>query len=165
MERRRWIGRLLLVCGALACGSWLLAAVGAPLLADLPTVTPTATVCPIPTPEFLGVAPVTSPTFHADQQVTVYLGNGEAVTVTTQFATFAVRGDFNTGAHPAVVTVGLRSDAVHELTVYGRVREAWQNGCRYGGYMLSTQADWEGRPLLIERRTPVSRFWLPIVVD
>ena len=46
-----------------------------------------------------------------------------------------------------------------------RVREIWQNGCRYGGYTLSTRHDWDGRPLLIEQRTPASRFWLPIVFD
>lgn len=165
MAHSRWIRRLLLFCAALGCGGWLLSAVIAQPLAGLPAVTPTATVCPIPTPEFLGVAPVTSPTFLLEQPVTVYIGHGEAVTVTTQFATFTVLGDFNTGAHPAVVTVGLQADTQHALTVYGHVREVWQNGCRYGGYTLSTTHDWEGRSLLIEQRTPASRFWLPIVLD
>lgn len=165
MAHRRWIGRLLRVCVALGCGGWLLSAVIAQPLAGLPNLTPTATVCPIPTPEILGVAPVTSPTLLSDQPVTVSIDNGEAVTVTTQFAAFTVLGDFNAGAHPAVVAVELQPDTLHELTVYGRVREIWQNGCRYGGYTLSTRHDWDGRPLLIEQRTPASRFWLPIVFD
>jgi len=60
------------------------------IAASSPTpVTPTPTLCPLATPEPLWVDLVTSPTDQLTQTITVYLGNGEAVTVTAESLLFS----------------------------------------------------------------------------
>jgi len=120
--------------------------------------------CPIPTQELFLVDPVTSPTGQFTQVVTVRLGNGEAVTITTESGTFATHGDYDAYFHPATVTIALLTDTIHSLTVFGKVRTIVHDGCAYGGYTLSTQRDKYGTPLVIWQRTYLTRtFCLPLV--
>ena len=119
--------------------------------------------CPIPTQELFLVDPVTSPTGQFAQVVTVHLGNGEAVTITAESGTFATHGDYDAYFHPATVTIALLTDAVHSLTVFGKVRTIVHDGCVYGGYTLSTERDKYGTPLVIWQRTYLTRtFYLPL---
>lgn len=107
--------------------------------------------------------PVTSPTGQFAQVVTVHLGNGEAVTITAESGTFATHGDYDAYFHPATVTIALLTDAVHSLTVFGKVRTIVHDGCVYGGYTLSTERDKYGTPLVIWQRTYLTRtFYLPL---
>lgn len=142
-----------------------------------PTVSPT--ICPQATPEPLWVEPVTSPTNSLAQIITVRIGNGEAVTITTESGVFAVQGSFDAYSHPAQVVVDLLPNTTHHLLVQARVRQTWVNGCPYGGYVLSASADRYGGPLVIVQqgggstptRTPTSlpgmerRIWLPIILS
>lgn len=118
------------------------------------TVTPTATICPQATPEPLWVDPLSSPTNVLTQTVTVYLGSGEAVTVTTESGLFSVSGDFDATTNPAQVEISLLPNTTHNLTVSGRVKEGSTNGCVYGGYTLSTPLDRTGQPLTIIQQSP-----------
>ncbi len=104
--------------------------------------------CPMATPEFFTVAPVTSPTDQLSQIVTVDLGNGETITVTTESGTFTAPFD----AFPTEIEITLLPDTTHNLTVEGRVREVVQGECTYGGYTLSTTTASDGSPLVIEQR-------------
>lgn len=129
----------------------------------LPASSLTPTRCPEATPEPLWVDPVISPTGREAQTLVVYLGNGEAVTVTCESGIFTRTGSF--GAYlPARVNVELLPDTTHQLTVYGRVRRIEQDGCIYGGYTLSTVHDRYGGPLVIVQRTDLPTLWLPIVL-
>ena len=88
----RWI---IIIALALVLGLllwWLLGArdVGAPGETDTPDNT---TQCPQATPEFFTVEPVTSPTSELTQVITVDLGNGEAITVTTESGVFTAPFD------------------------------------------------------------------------
>jgi hypothetical protein len=112
-------------------------------------VTLTPTFCPVATPEPLWVEPVTSPTDQLTQTITVYLGNGEAVTVTAGSGTFAASGNFDAYTNPAQVDVALLANTVHHLRVFGEVRTVEWGGCVYGGYTLSTIWDRYGGPLVI----------------
>jgi hypothetical protein len=132
----------------------------------MPTRTPTATLtttstpCPMPTPESLWVDPVTSPTDQLLQVVTVRIGNGEAVTITTESGTFSATGNFDAYSNPARVTVTLLPNTTHHLQVFAKVRVIRQGDCIYGGYILSTTVDRFDAPLTIVQRlntiTPTS---------
>ncbi|MFO7663915.1 MAG: hypothetical protein R6X18_15165 [Chloroflexota bacterium] len=111
---------------------------------------PSETVCPLATPEFFVVEPVTSPTDQLTQIVTVDLGNGELITITTESGTFTAPFD----AFPKGVEIALLPGTTHNLTVQGRVREIRQGECIYGGYMLETTRDRNGDPLVIEQQSP-----------
>jgi hypothetical protein len=106
--------------------------------------------CPIATPEFFTVEPVTSPTDQLSQVITVDLGNGETITVTTESGSFTAPFD----TFPKEIEIALLPDTTHNLTVEGRVREVVQGDCVYGGYTLSTTTDRNGAPLVIEQREP-----------
>jgi hypothetical protein len=126
-------------------------------------VEPTVTYCPIPTPELFLVDPVISTTDRLSQVVTVYLGNGEAVTVTAESGTFAATGAFDAYTHPALVEVALLPGGLHRLRVFGKVRVIEHDGCIYGGYTLSTQRDRFGNPLVIRQTAILSfSFYLPL---
>jgi hypothetical protein len=126
-------------------------------------VEPTVTYCPIPTPELFLVDPVISTTDQLSQVVTVYLGNGEAVTVTAESGTFAATGAFDAYTHPALVEVALLPGGLHRLRVFGKVRVIEHDGCIYGGYTLSTQRDRFGNPLVIRQTATLSFFfYLPL---
>ncbi len=112
--------------------------------------TPPTVECPVATPEFFTVEPVTSPTDQLSQIVTVDLGNGETITVTTESGTFT--SPFDT--FPKEIEITLLPDTTHNLTVEGRVREVVQGECTYGGYTLTTTTDRYGAPLIIEQRQP-----------
>ncbi|MBI3943918.1 MAG: hypothetical protein HY326_12950 [Chloroflexi bacterium] len=116
------------------------------------TVTPTATLCPQATPEPLWVEPVTSPTNELNQRVIVRIGNGEAVTVTTESGVFAVFGNFSTSG-PALVDIALLPNTIHHLRVEARVKLSHWGGCLYGGYTLSTITDRLGAPLTIVQQS------------
>lgn len=70
---------------------------------EQPISTSTFTPCPFGTPEPLWVDPVISPTDQLTQVVTVYIGNGEQITVETESGTFTATGDFNAVTKPAQV--------------------------------------------------------------
>lgn len=101
--------------------------------------------CPLATPEFFLVEPVTSPTDQLSQTITVDLGHGETITVTAESGTFVVPFD----AFPKEIEIALLPDTTHNLTVEGKVREVMQGNCTYGGYTLSTTTDRNGDPLTI----------------
>ena len=145
---------------------------GAPLNAG--TSTPTATTvatptwCPTMTPEPLWVDPVTSPTDQLAQVITVYIGNGEAVSVGAESGIFTSTGSFGAWSNPALVTMTLFADTTHHLWVTARVRTIDQGGCTFGGYTLSTGSDRYGTPLVIVQQPattpmPVSIF-LPFLL-
>ena len=122
------------------------------------------TRCPQATPEPLWVEPVVTRTDRLTQTVIVFIGNGEAVTVTAESGTFVEQGDFDAYAHPALVEVTLRPSVTHHLTVYGRVRTIVVDGCVYGGYTLSTQRDRYGAPLVIQQQSESGTIlYLPVV--
>jgi len=162
---KRVIWSVLVAATVLAVLALLLVALsGAPCPATTNAlVEPTVTYCPIPTPELFLVDPVTSTTDEFSQVVTVYLGNGEAVTVTAESGTFAATGAFDAYTHPALVKVALLPDRLHHLRVFGQVRVIEHDGCIYGGYTLSTQRDRFGNPLVIRQTAILSfSFYLPL---
>ena len=116
------------------------------------TLTLTPTTCIQPTPEPLWVDPVVSPTNQLSQIITVYVGHGIEVTVTTESGTFTVTGNFNTYTNPALVEISLLPNTVHHLQVTARVR-AEGNGCVYA-YALETTLDRQGAPLEIVQGVP-----------
>ncbi|MFN8470580.1 MAG: hypothetical protein U0822_00040 [Anaerolineae bacterium] len=126
-----------------------------------PTPTATATICPQATPEGFAVEPVTSPTNLMTQTITVRIGNGDAVTVTTQAGTFVATGDFGYTSNPARVTVGLAPNTTNFLTVQAHVRQTSNAGCPYGGYTLSTTTDRTGAPLVIIQQGGVTSTTTP----
>lgn len=110
--------------------------------------TPAAAECPVATPEFFTVEPVTSPTGQLSQVITADLGNGEAITVTSESGTFTAPFD----TFPKEIEITLLPNTTHNLTVEGRVREIVQGRCTYGGYTLTATTDRNGDPLVIEQK-------------
>jgi hypothetical protein len=144
-----------LLLAALSCSATLQAP-AAPFF----TVTPT--YCPVATSEPFWVDPVTSPTRLLAQDVRVYLGNCEAVTVSAESGTFSATG----GCYPlpALVHVALLPNTTHHLLVLGKVRRVVHDGCVYGGYTLSTWQDRLGAPLVITQQfTVTSTSYLPLI--
>ncbi len=76
--------------------------------------TPTPTVfCPAPTSEPFYVDPLTSPTKQDQQDIIVYLGNGEVITVSLESGVYT-----NTSSSwPATVNVALLENITHHLQV------------------------------------------------
>lgn len=148
--------RLLLIIGAVVLLGllvwWLLSPHGveSPGTESIDGETPSTVQCPVATPEFFTVEPVTSPTDQLSQIVTVDLGNGETITVTTESGTFTAPFD----TFPKEIEITLLPDTTHNLTVEGRVREVVQGDCTYGGYTLTTTTDRNGAPLVIEQQQP-----------
>lgn len=122
-----------------------------------------ATPCPLATPEPLWVEPVISPTDALTQTITVFIGNGEAVTVTAESGVFDVFGAYTAFSAPAEVDVDLLPGVTHHLQVVARVRPVWNGPCPYGGYSLSTQRDREGRPLVVRQGAWI-HYFLPLIV-
>jgi hypothetical protein len=156
----------------LACGLLLLAAAwtvlgAAPQTASAPeneTATPTPTICPQATPEPLWVEPVPSHTYRLTETVVVYIGHGEAVTVTCESGAFVQEGDFDAYAHPARVEVPLLLGVTHHLWVCAQVERIEQWGCLYGGYTLCTEHDRYGAPLVVRQQAGSGSVrFLPIV--
>lgn len=145
--------------------TWVPAARTTPVVAQdgvsapsVPNATPTATPttglwCPTLTPEPFWVDPVTSPTDLLGQTIVVRIGNGEAVTVTTESGAFTATGSFSAYSNPALVDVALLPNTLHHLNVAARVRSwyLWE-GCTIGGYTLWTTFDRNGRPLVIDQQ-------------
>ena len=119
------------------------------------TITVIPTFCPPPTPEPLWVEPVVSPTDQLTQVVTVYIGYGVEVTVTTESGTYTVTGDFNAYTNPAKVEINLLPNTVNHLEVTAKVRSGLTGpeNCTYGGYTLTTRNDKNGAPLVIAQGT------------
>jgi hypothetical protein len=111
----------------------------------------TPTLCPPATPEPLWVDPVISPTDQLAQVITVYIGNGDEVTIATESGTFTVTGAFNHYTNPVIIEISLLPDIVHHLKVIARVKSGLRgfNDCTYGGYTLTTTNDKNGVPLTI----------------
>ena len=95
--------------------------------------------------------PVISPTDQLAQVITVYIGNGEEVTIETESGTFTVTGQFNHHTNPAVLEITLLPNTVHHLEVTAKVRSGLTGpgDCTYGGYILRTTNDKNGVPLVI----------------
>lgn len=120
----------------------------------------TGTPCPVPTPEWLAVDPVISPTDAFTQSIGIVLHNGDAVTVTLESGVFT-----DTGSTPYQVVVPLLPNTTHHLTVRGHVRPVNVGGCMYGNYTLTTTRDRHGNPLIIEQRfAPDFDLFLPLIV-
>lgn len=112
-----------------------------PTLAASPSPT---SGCPIPaTPEPLWVNPVVSPTNLLSQKISVTLGRGRAITITSEAGTVAQHGEFST-ARPVELKVPLVPNATNNLVVTGQVEYA--PGC---SYTLQTRVDRTGQPLVI----------------
>ena len=109
---------------------------------------PSPSPCPAATPEMLWVEPVDSPTGCLSQVISVMIGNGEYVSVTSESGTVAVTGTFSIYS-PARVDMPLLPGTTHHLLVAGRVRVVWNGDCQYGGYTLFTSSDRFGNPLVI----------------
>lgn len=143
---------LLLIVGLLVW--WLLAARGGGPASNTgtgqtaPSDATDNIACPLATPEFFTVEPVTSPTNELTQIVTVDLGNGEAITITTESGVFAAPFD----TFPKEIEITLLPNTTHNLTVEGKVALMPQGECVYGGYTLTTTTDRNGAPLTIEQR-------------
>lgn len=100
------------------------------------------------TPEWLRVKPLLSPTGQLTQTVTVYIGNGDQVTVISEAGGFSATGSFDAYTNPARVTVGLLPNQLNHLEVQAHVRRVvGGGGCVYGDYTLSTVVDERGQPL------------------
>lgn len=112
-----------------------------------PTLTPSPSPtagCPIPaTPEPLWVNPVISPTNLSTQRVSVTLGRGRVITVTSEGGTVTQQGEFST-ARPVEIEIPLAPNAANNLLVTGQVEYA--AGCLY---TLETRIDRVGNPLVI----------------
>jgi hypothetical protein len=111
------------------------------------------------------VAPVTSPTNHRSQAITVYAGNSQAITITAESGIFAVHGSFS-AFQPTQIEIDLLPNTIHHLRVYSQVKVVEQWGCVYGGYTLSTTTDRYGAPLVVERQPHLQAHhirWLPTV--
>jgi hypothetical protein len=99
------------------------------------------------------------------QTVYVYLGNGEAATITAESGVFAYHGDFGL-FNPAEVEMALLPNTTHHLLVTGKVKLVESNGCWYGGYTMSRTADRYGDPLVIEQQFPVATtLYLPVALN
>ena len=107
----------------------------------------TSTFCPPPTPEPLWVDPVTSPTDQLSQIITVYIGYGVDVTITTESGKYTVTGNFNAYTTPAVVEISLLPNTINHIQVTTKVISGG-NGCTYS-YTLTTTRDKKGNPLEI----------------
>ena len=117
------------------------------------TATPTSFPCPTATPQPLWVEPVTSPTDELSQLVTVYIGDGERVTVTTASGVFTSVAAVN--QHQ--LNISLLPNTTHNLTVTAKVKRHTGPGtCITGGYTLSTTRDRNGGALVIEQRSSAS---------
>lgn len=111
-----------------------------------PTVEPTVPTpaCPSPaTPEPLWVDPVISPTDLLTQKVSVILGRGKQISISSEGGTISLQGDFSTG-RPVELDVPLAPDLENHLIVTGTV--GYAPGCEY---TLQTRVDRNGSPLVI----------------
>ena len=107
--------------------------------------TPTATFCPPPTPEYLAVEPVISPTNLFTQSITVRLNYGRRVTVTSEGGTSEVADIHGFGS----IIVPLKPSTVNNLEIMAEVYAPGSPGqCTYN-YTLRTRVDRYGTPLRI----------------
>lgn len=124
-----------------------------PTSVPLPTATALTTVtalplptasCPNPaTPEPLWVDPVVSPTNLLTQKISVTLGRGRELSITSNAGTVTQQGEFSV-AQPVVLEVPLAPNISNELLVTGKVEYA--PNCFY---TLQTRVDRMGQPLVI----------------
>ena len=114
---------------------------------DIPTLLPSPSPtrgCPIPaTPEPLWVNPVLSPTNLLSQKISVTLGRGRVITITSEAGTVFQEGEFS-ATRPIELEVPLVPNATNNLLVIGRVEYAGR--CFY---TLQTRVDRTGHPLVI----------------
>jgi hypothetical protein len=118
-----------------------------PTPTDAPTLVPSPSPtagCPSPaTPEPLWVNPVVSPTNLLSQKISVTLGRGREIVITSQAGSFTRQGEFST-AQPVEIEISLVPNAANNLLVSGRVE--YFPGCFY---TLQTRVDRVGNPLTI----------------
>lgn len=108
-----------------------------------PSPSPTAGCQNPATPEPLWVNPVVSPTNLLTQKISVTLGRGREISITSEVGTVTQQGDF-TIANPAEIEIALLPNAQNHLLVVGKVE--YTPGCFY---TLQTQIDRVGNPLVI----------------
>lgn len=127
---------------------------GNPLVIEQTNATPSPTLCPQATPELFYVEPIPTSTTDASIVVSVFIGNGEEVTVETEGGVYTTTGEFGY-ASLAVIEVPLVPNSVNHLTVTARVKQFGAEGeCQYGGYTLNTTVDRNGGQLEIEQKSP-----------
>lgn len=116
-----------------------------PIATVIPSPLPSPTVgCPIPaTPEPLWVNPVISPTNLLTQKISVTLGRGRTISVTSETGTVTKQGDFSTTG-PVDIEITLVPNAQNNVVVSGTVEYA--PNCFY---TLQTRTDRVGNPLVI----------------
>ncbi len=115
------------------------------------THTPTLNPSPFPTPgcgipatpEPLWVNPLLSPTNLLSQKISVTLGRGREIVITTEAGTFAQRGEFSI-ARPVEIEITLVPNTTNHLLVTGQVE--YEPNCFY---TLQTRLDRVGNPLVI----------------
>jgi hypothetical protein len=91
------------------------------------------------------VDPVTSPTDQLTQVITVFIGYGVEVTITTESGTYTVPGNFSAYNTPAVVEISLLPNTINHVQVTAKVLSGG-NGCTYS-YTLTTTRDKKGNPV------------------
>ncbi len=129
------------------------------------TVVTTVTALPLPTaacanpatPEPLWVDPVVSPTNLLTQEISVTLGRGRQVSVTSNAGTVTQQGEFSI-AQPVVLQVPLAPNVTNELLVTGKVEYA--PDCFY---TLQTRVDRTGKPLVIVQSASAAISLTPTV--
>lgn len=128
--------------------------------------TPTPTFCPAATPEALWVEPVTSPTNLFSQTIVVDYTNSEAITITCESGNYALHDDSPQWDRPVELDIELITDTTHHLTVYSKIAEVYQWGCRYGGYTLQTSKDRHAGELVIEQIDTLYLYktYLPVFI-
>lgn len=111
---------------------------------------------PAPTPEVMEVQPVTSPTMALTQTLFVRLGNGRAITATSEAGSAAITGTFSSMTWMPI-TISLQPNVTHHVVVTGQVEYA--TGCFYTLYRT---ADTNNQPLTIVQVS--KRLYLPVVL-
>jgi hypothetical protein len=100
------------------------------------------------------VEPVTSPTDLLSQWITIHVGYGTEVTISTESGTFTVTGSFGVYADPALVEIALLPDTVHHLDVSARIQPPPQQDCAFSSYTRQTTQDRNGALLVIVQGKP-----------
>lgn len=123
-----------------------------------PTIEPTAPAptCPqLATPEPLWVDPVVSPTDLLTQRVSVTLGRGKEIEISSEGGTISLQGDF-TAARPVELEAPLAPNIENHLEVTGTV--GYAPGCEY---ILRTRVDRTGQPLVIVQNSALAPLTAP----
>lgn len=120
-------------------------------LTQTPTAETPPTPCPMPTPEAFWVEPVNSPTSALEQEIEVFIGNVDRLTVKTESGEFVQTFQEVRAARSVNIEINLLPDQAHHLEVSAHVPETQTGECVYQAYTLRTDRDKNGEPLVIEQ--------------